>query len=249
MKNEALRGYFACPACGWDDQISPPMDTLGYPSYDICSCCGIQYGYHDIMGITYRAWRDKWVRNGMRWNSYSDPPPDWDPVRQLKKLQDQQRYESRQTQTTGMENLYVFTADFVCLGDIAFMAHARGYFSQVFHEKESDPLHKVYLNVYFGVPMATFGRSHESRGLSIYDQDFWQWSDIEDSEDTEHPAIKQILYNDPGSSLLLSYHLYGWHSLKGFLKALLETYGGWIVSERDSAFIYDLSNFSTLNSI
>ena len=81
-----------CPVCGFD---------LGFPPWngdsasdEICPCCGIQFGYTDWAGgdaerrkETYVNWRRKWISDGMVWDKgRSDPPPDWNPVAQLKRI-------------------------------------------------------------------------------------------------------------------------------------------------------------------
>jgi len=85
-----------CPVCGynvlknlgvypWNDNIS---------SLEICSSCGIQFGYEDVAGGDlekregiYNDWRKKWVENGMNWwGDRKNKPRDWDPEKQLNAL-------------------------------------------------------------------------------------------------------------------------------------------------------------------
>jgi hypothetical protein len=42
----------------------------------------------DDLGFTYGAWREHWIGLGMPWDSegIEDPPPGWDPARQLANL-------------------------------------------------------------------------------------------------------------------------------------------------------------------
>ena len=55
----------------------------------------MQFGYTDAAGgdVTrreeiYVEWRARWVARGMPWHSASvePPPPDWDPVAQLRRV-------------------------------------------------------------------------------------------------------------------------------------------------------------------
>jgi len=40
--------HFPCPICGFPDLDEPPYDSDGEnPSFDICPCCGIEFGYED----------------------------------------------------------------------------------------------------------------------------------------------------------------------------------------------------------
>ena len=60
-----------CPVCSYDGLFDPPYDENGYGSYEICPCCGFQFGLDDYpdkdKGIT--EWRKKWEANGRPWFS------------------------------------------------------------------------------------------------------------------------------------------------------------------------------------
>ena len=80
---------FQCPVCGYPALQEAPRDPqTGSGSYEICPSCGFQFGVDDDDGgWTYAAWRDRWTRAGMRWwSTSSEPPPGWDPARQLDAL-------------------------------------------------------------------------------------------------------------------------------------------------------------------
>ena len=55
-----------CPVCNYDGLFEPPYDSQGYGSYEICPCCGFQFGYDDYpdteQGI--RNWKTKWIEGG-----------------------------------------------------------------------------------------------------------------------------------------------------------------------------------------
>lgn len=63
-----------CPVCGYDDHVYPPYDEDINPSYDICSCCGFQFGVDDDVEIedgvfmekkdTHTQFRNNWIDNG-----------------------------------------------------------------------------------------------------------------------------------------------------------------------------------------
>ncbi len=68
-----------CPLCGWG-----PFD-INYPSirelcvsYDICECCGCEYGYDDS-----EDYYQKWVTNGCCWFDPEKMPTDWQLKNQL----------------------------------------------------------------------------------------------------------------------------------------------------------------------
>ena len=80
-----------CPVCGYEH----PRPTWhgGVPSFEICPCCGIQYGYSDAAGgdeaaraMLYRRWRQAWIEGGMRFKWPERQPKDWEPVAQLQRI-------------------------------------------------------------------------------------------------------------------------------------------------------------------
>ena len=82
----------SCPVCGFDLGFLP-WDN-GSASFEICPCCGIQFGYTDVAGgdieqriLLYADWRLDWIKEGMQWDKGRSAPPDnWDPQEQLKNL-------------------------------------------------------------------------------------------------------------------------------------------------------------------
>lgn len=74
-----------CPICGFGG-LDKPVETKGVPSFDICPCCGFEFGFHDgVRGETYEKWRMRWIQDGMKFRKghIIPPPVDWDPRRQL----------------------------------------------------------------------------------------------------------------------------------------------------------------------
>lgn len=80
--NEA--GLYTCPVCGWAGLEDPPYNRFGNPDYDICPCCGVEYGYQDADGNHARL-RALWIEEGMIWHhpGSAPPPVGWDPIAQL----------------------------------------------------------------------------------------------------------------------------------------------------------------------
>ena len=75
-----------CPVCGYDDLDEAPRDELDCASFEICPCCGTQFGYDDA-ARDHASLRDEWVGTGMAWWSRSHKPPiGWDPAEQLGRL-------------------------------------------------------------------------------------------------------------------------------------------------------------------
>lgn len=101
MKNE-----FVCPCCGYDKLSSPPYEELrgppvdgslkppyaqyfGMPSYEVCSCCGFEFGNDDDPGTrepdTFCGYLSDWIADGAIWFSPERRPSDWSLDRQLQK--------------------------------------------------------------------------------------------------------------------------------------------------------------------
>jgi hypothetical protein len=86
---------YVCLVCGYNKLIDPPYNRDGYASYEICPCCGFQYGYDDH-GNRYKhnsvvqniidIWRSNWIRSGCLWFSSREKPAEWNPKKQLEKL-------------------------------------------------------------------------------------------------------------------------------------------------------------------
>ncbi|WP_235591764.1 hypothetical protein [Pseudomonas syringae] len=75
---------YICPVCGYPDLDEPAYDSFGCASYNICPCCGVEFGYDDST-IAHFQLREKWISEGMQWwSKHQTKPDDWDPLKQLK---------------------------------------------------------------------------------------------------------------------------------------------------------------------
>ena len=90
---------YLCPVCGYPELLEKPFDINGGGSYEICPSCGFEFGYDDCNHIDYsketylfvreqciKAWRKKWIENGMQWSSKTKKPINWNPSEQLNNL-------------------------------------------------------------------------------------------------------------------------------------------------------------------
>lgn len=87
-----------CPVCGFAPLDEAPYTPDGGESYEICSCCGFQYGHtDDDRHVTFDEWRSRWVSNAMPWDTAggTPAPAGWDPSRQLASLHPAEAPESR----------------------------------------------------------------------------------------------------------------------------------------------------------
>ncbi|MBI1820941.1 MAG: hypothetical protein HYR79_04455 [Nitrospirae bacterium] len=79
---------YTCPVCGFPSLDELPRSESGGGSYEICPSCGFEFGYtDDDQGYSYEQWRKVWIKKGMKWRNeetgIGNPPPEWDPVKQL----------------------------------------------------------------------------------------------------------------------------------------------------------------------
>ncbi len=76
---------YSCPVCGWSELNEPPRNNAGNASFEICPCCGFEFGFDDDdQGLTYEQARVRWIAGGMRWWSRGQPAPlGWDAEKQL----------------------------------------------------------------------------------------------------------------------------------------------------------------------
>lgn len=74
---------YQCPVCGYSGLEEPPYNSYGCASFDICPCCGTEYGYHDSKR-SHLELRREWVKHKMPWTDKDVLPPlNWDPIKQL----------------------------------------------------------------------------------------------------------------------------------------------------------------------
>ena len=87
-----------CPVCGYNQLNEPPFDSFGYPSYEICACCGYEYGFDDESeGLSFSEYREKWINNGFKYRDEGEKPKSWDKSMMLRQLKNIEKvnYKSR----------------------------------------------------------------------------------------------------------------------------------------------------------
>ncbi|MGG5737376.1 hypothetical protein [Bacillus cereus group sp. IBL03679] len=79
---------FVCLVCGFNELLEPPYDEDGDPSYEICPCCGFQFGFDDCdQGHTFVKYRKKWLEEGGVWFINESKPAEWSLEEQLKNIE------------------------------------------------------------------------------------------------------------------------------------------------------------------
>jgi hypothetical protein len=95
---------FICPCCGYDglevqafenaidlpvpEEIKPPYSLhFGIPSYEVCNCCGFEFGNDDEPGAaepeSFRSYLNNWIVGGARWFDPALQPLNWSLQAQL----------------------------------------------------------------------------------------------------------------------------------------------------------------------
>lgn len=96
-----------CPVCGFTLQLppysgyegpassalptEPPYeDFLGTPSYEVCRCCGFEFGNDDNPGTSspesFEDYRAAWLASGGKWFDPAARPEEWDRGEQLARV-------------------------------------------------------------------------------------------------------------------------------------------------------------------
>ncbi|MFC3695068.1 hypothetical protein [Chenggangzhangella methanolivorans] len=76
-----------CRVCGFN-QHEPWGPDGTEPTYDICSCCGVEFGYEDCTVEGVKAYRAEWLAKGATWFQPKEKPTDWDLDEQMKSVPD-----------------------------------------------------------------------------------------------------------------------------------------------------------------
>jgi hypothetical protein len=108
MKSES----YTCPCCGYvglncpayadlrgDELIRgaiPPYSTkFGLPSYEVCKCCGFEFGNDDEPGtgkpMSFEGYLHSWESSGCQWFDKSLRPNGWSLSGQLRSFWSHQR--------------------------------------------------------------------------------------------------------------------------------------------------------------
>jgi len=80
MKNT----FYICPVCGFKGLKEMPYDKQGSPSYEICHCCGFEFGLDDKASMD--QFRENWIKKGAPWFTPKLKPEDWNLQKQLENL-------------------------------------------------------------------------------------------------------------------------------------------------------------------
>lgn len=77
---------YYCRVCGLYLGYPPWGIDGDAPSYEICRCCGVEFGYEDTILLGVRYFREKWLDQGATWFDPKSRPSDWDLKKQLAQI-------------------------------------------------------------------------------------------------------------------------------------------------------------------
>jgi hypothetical protein len=84
MANEFNK--FACRVCGKIQDDMPWGENGQCPTYELCDCCGVEFGYGDCLLKAIQASRERWIAGGYQWKYPIEKPTNWSAEEQLKQI-------------------------------------------------------------------------------------------------------------------------------------------------------------------
>ena len=77
---------YHCRICGLR-QSEPPWGNDGKTaSFNICPCCGAEFGYHDATLQAIQRYRENWLLEGAKWFEPHRKPEQWSLEKQFKEI-------------------------------------------------------------------------------------------------------------------------------------------------------------------
>lgn len=75
-----------CRVCGYT-QEDPPWGQDGIcPKYEICDCCGVEFGYGDCSLKAIKSTRQRWLSGGALWKYPKEQPINWSLEKQMQNI-------------------------------------------------------------------------------------------------------------------------------------------------------------------
>jgi len=85
-KNNNMEYINNCRVCGFFMK-DPPWGVDGKsPNYEICPCCGVEFGNEDYTVESTKEYRNKWLSKSIRFCDKDTKPKDWDFEKQMRNL-------------------------------------------------------------------------------------------------------------------------------------------------------------------
>lgn len=90
MTNDRKESY-RCRVCGLYLSYQPWGEDGNDPTYEICPCCGVEFGYEDYSKSSIQEYRKQWIDNGCKWFILSKKPTNWSFKIQSSQISDKYR--------------------------------------------------------------------------------------------------------------------------------------------------------------
>lgn len=85
MPKDNENAYY-CRVCGFKQAFFPWGEDDETPTFEICGCCGVQFGYQDCTPFYAKKFREEWLNGGAGWVCLSEKPKNWSLEQQLKHI-------------------------------------------------------------------------------------------------------------------------------------------------------------------
>lgn len=72
-----------CRVCGYKLSFSPWGSDNNTPTFEICPCCGAEFGCDDYTPQSIMAYRENWIKSGSKWFDPAKKPDNWSLEKQL----------------------------------------------------------------------------------------------------------------------------------------------------------------------
>lgn len=78
-----------CRICGLFIENEPWGNDGKCPIYEICPCCGVEFGNEDYTTESIHKYREEWLLNGAKWHEPKCMPVNWDLKEQMQNISDE----------------------------------------------------------------------------------------------------------------------------------------------------------------
>lgn len=66
-----------CRVCGLEQTYLQYGEDGTTPTFEICPCCGVEFGYEDATIAGAVRFREVWIRGGKVWFHVNEMPENW----------------------------------------------------------------------------------------------------------------------------------------------------------------------------
>lgn len=84
-----------CRVCGFYMIDEPWGEDGETPTYEICPCCGVEFGNEDYTLESTKEYRKTWLSTGAKWFESKEKPIDWDMEKQMQNIPEEYKEASQ----------------------------------------------------------------------------------------------------------------------------------------------------------